>query len=240
MSIQPIEVPIQPYAGHLLIIKSILPDVAPQDLNKSSKSKKSRPSYFERSSILNKLQKHFAANNQAAEIDLVDCESLLDAFLAALETYMKFVVKKTIELCEHRSGYHLFNDERCVMKNDMRITMTFLNNLEMADYGSSDDDAGFYRKRRAENVEREKKSVRKESSNDTAMMAISGRKRPAEVPSSEPTPLPITAPAKVAVQRPFGMRFKHLIIRDVMQFLEEDRRYSRSNMLFEAYLKYKA
>uniref|UniRef100_A0A6P4E602 Transcription initiation factor TFIID subunit 4 n=1 Tax=Drosophila rhopaloa TaxID=1041015 RepID=A0A6P4E602_DRORH len=239
MSVIPIEVPIQPYAGELLIIKDlILPDVAKIEMNKSNK-KKTRISFFDRNSILKKILKHFAQNNKADDICMVDCESLLDAFLSALETYMKFVLKKTIELCEHRCGYHLYKDERCVMKNDMRTTMMFLNDLEMADYGSSDDDAAFYRKRRAETVEKEKKSVRVESVNDTAMLAIGGRKRGAEDPVTEPTPVAISAPANVPVQKPFGLRFKHLNIRDVMQFMEEDRRYWRSNMLFEAYLKYK-
>ncbi|XP_017004006.2 transcription initiation factor TFIID subunit 4 [Drosophila takahashii] len=241
MSLIPIEVPMQPYAGKLLVIKNlILPEVTPQDLTKSSNlaKKKPRASFFERSSLMKKLLKNLTQANMADDIYMVDHEALLDAFLAALETYMKLVVQKTIALCEHRSGYHLYNDVRCVMKNDMRTTMMFLNDLEMADYGSSDDDAGFYRKHRTESADKEKKGVRLESVNDTAMLAIGGRKRPAEAAPPEATPSGSAAVGPPA-QRPFGLRFKHLSIRDVLQFMEEDRRYSRSNMLFEAYLKYK-
>ncbi|XP_017056814.2 transcription initiation factor TFIID subunit 4 [Drosophila ficusphila] len=246
MSAIPIEVPMQPYCGQLLIIKDlILPDAATQDSGKSNNlvKKKTRPSFFERSSILKKIVKQMNQINQANEIRLVDFEPLLDAFLSALETYMKFVVKKAIELCEHRSGYHLYNDDRCVMKNDMRATMVFLNNLEMADYGSSDEDSGFNRKRRAENDEKGKKCIRLETLNSTAMMALGSRKRPAEdaaTPAGAAPSISTTAPPNPQVQRPFALRIKHLNIRDVLQFMEEDRRYHRSNMLFEAYLKYKA
>ncbi|KAH8351825.1 hypothetical protein KR084_000005 [Drosophila pseudotakahashii] len=242
MSLIPIEVPMQPYAGQVIIIKDlILPGASPQDWTKSSNlaKKKLRASFFERSSLLKKLLKHLTQANMADEFSMADHEALLDAFLAALETYMKSVVEKTIALCEHRSGYHLYNDERCVMKNDTRTTMMFLNDLEMADYGSSDDDAGFYRKHRAENAEKERKGVRLESVNDAAMLAIGGRKRPAEAAPPEATPSG-SGSGGPAAQRPFGLRFKHLSIRDVLQFMEEDRRYSRSNMLFEAYLKYKS
>ncbi|XP_039493417.1 transcription initiation factor TFIID subunit 4 [Drosophila santomea] len=245
MSIISIEVPIQPYAGQLLIISDlILPDSASQDANKTkvSTKRKQRASFFDSSSIHKKIIKQLSQGNQADDISMSEKESLLDAFLAALETYMKHVVKKTIDLCEHRTSYHLYNDARCVMKNDMRTTMMFLNDLEMADYGSSDDDAGFYRKRRAENDDKERKVARLESVNDTAMLAIGGRKRPAEAPGPEAAPSgskggQVTGPP---VQRPFALRFKHLNIRDVLQFMEEDSRYARSNMLFEAYLKYKS
>nr|XP_016933111.1 uncharacterized protein LOC108012319 [Drosophila suzukii] len=239
MSATAFTVPIQPYAGPLLIIKDlILPDAAPQDSSKSANpaKKKPRASFFDRSGVLKKLVKHWTQSNVVDEICFEDQEALLDAFLAALETYMKFVVKKTVALCEHRSGYHLYNDERCKMNNDMRTTMTFLNDLEMADCGSSDDDAGFYYKRRKQNTEKQGKGVRFESVNDTAMLAIGGRKRPAEAPVPEGTPS--DPGAKAPVKRPFGMRFKHLSIRDVLQFMEEDKRYSRSNMLHEAYLRY--
>ncbi|EDW51823.1 GM14423 [Drosophila sechellia] len=238
-------VPIQSYAGQLLIVNDlILPDAGSQDASKAkvSMKKNQRASFFDRNSIYKKIMKHLSQGNQADDINISEQEWLLDAFLAALETYMKHVVKKTIELCEHRTSYHLHNDQRCVMKNDMRVTMMFLNDLEMADYGSSDDETGFYRKRRAENIDEERKVARLESVNDTALLAIGGRKRPAEQPAPDGAP----SGSKVGkvpcapIQRTLAPRFKHMNIRDVLQFMEEDRRYARSNMLFEAYLKYKS
>ncbi|EDV58020.1 transcription initiation factor TFIID subunit 4 [Drosophila erecta] len=245
MSILSIEVPIQPYAGQLLIISDlILPDAAPQDPNKTKgwTKRKQRASFFDLSSIYKKIIKQLSPNNQAEDICISEQDFLLDSFLAALETYMKHVVNKIIDLCEHRTSYHLYSDERCVMKNDMRTTMMFLNDLEMADYGSSDDEAGFYRKRRTENNDKDRKVTRLESVNDTAMLAIGGRKRPAEAPGPGAAPGGSKSGqvAGAATQRTFPLRFKHMNIRDVLQFMEEDRRYARSNMLFEAYLKYKS
>ncbi|XP_016956577.1 uncharacterized protein LOC108029037 [Drosophila biarmipes] len=245
MSVIAFEVPMQPYAGPLLIIKDlILPDVAPQDPSKplNPAKKKPRASFFDRSGILKKLVKHWTQSNVVNEYFFENQEALLDAFLAALETYMKYVVKKTVALCEHRSGYHLYNDERCEMNNDMRTTMMFLNDLETADYGSSDDDAGFYYKRRAGNDEKESRAMRFDSVNDTAMLAIGGRKRPAEalVPDGTPSGSNGDPASSAPMQRPFALRFKHMSIRDVLQFMEEDRRYARSNMLHEAYLRYRS
>ncbi|XP_017067078.2 transcription initiation factor TFIID subunit 4 [Drosophila eugracilis] len=244
MSRIPVVVPIQPYAGPLLIIKDlILPESGHPDPNKTNNptKKKARNSFFDRNSIQIKLAKLIGQGSQGDEGRIAGNDVLLDAFLAALETYMKFVITKIIELCEHRSGHALYNDDRCVMKNDTRTTMMFLNDLEMADYGSSDDDSGFYRKRRAETAEYGKSGVAFKSTLDTVSMAFT-RKRPAEAPATEGTSSVSNASSGsvVPIPRPYGQRYKHLNIRDVLQFMEENRRYSRSNMLFEAYLKYKS
>ncbi|KAH8412801.1 hypothetical protein KR009_005803 [Drosophila setifemur] len=233
MSAKAIEVPLQPHAGKPMIIKNLIqPEIG--EPNVSANKTKYRASYFERGGILKKLIKH---SNPEDEITMEANGPLLDGFLAALETYMKYVVKKVLEQCEHRTGYFLHNDERCVMTNDMRTTMSFLNDLEMADYGSSDEDASYYRKRRSGNDQKVVKvsNVHLESVNNTALKAIGGRKRPADGPL-DPSVLvnPLVNPL-----RQIGQRFKYVNVRDVLQFMEEEKRFSRSNLLFEAYLRYK-
>ncbi|KAH8282765.1 hypothetical protein KR054_009628 [Drosophila jambulina] len=258
-----IEVPIQPYAGPPLIIKDL---VQPKPVEAGT-----RVSFFERSVITKKLLKQLALveGGKGEKISMYGYDSVVDGLLDALEAFMKVVVQKVVELCEHRCGYKLYMNKRFVLKNDVRTTMTFLNDLELADYGSSDDEEGFYRnmavledrKERKNRKERkepkpqkewkspkdqqeEKATIRglKASADSIAMLAFGSRKRPmAKAPSSvnvttnvNPTPSGSHAPQGV----PMLPRFKHVTIKDVLQFLEEDKRYCRSNMLYEAYLKY--
>jgi len=71
MSATAFTVPIQPYAGPLLIIKDlILPDAVPQDSSKSANpaKKKPRASFFDRSGVLKKLVKHWTQSGVVDEI----------------------------------------------------------------------------------------------------------------------------------------------------------------------------
>ncbi|KAH8236287.1 hypothetical protein KR038_011248 [Drosophila bunnanda] len=263
------EVPIQPYAGQLLIIKDLL---KPKPTEAGT-----RTSYFDRCVIVKKLLKQLALveGGKSDKISMFGYDDLVDGFLDALEAYMKVVVGKVIELCEHRCGYKLFMNNKFVLKSDVRTTMTFLNDLELADNGSSDDDEGFYRnmaeledrRERKNRKERKdkvlmkevKKEVKKEpkeekvekatnirgikaSADNIAMMAFGSRKRPAAKASgtTTSTAAPNAAPAPSGNNAPTANapRLKHVTIRDVLQVLEEDKRYCRSNMLYEAYLKY--
>ncbi|KAH8341357.1 hypothetical protein KR059_004137 [Drosophila kikkawai] len=260
-----IEVPIQPYAGQLLIIKDL---VQPKPTEAGT-----RVSFFERSVITKKLLKQLAQveGGKNEKISMLGYEPVVDGVLDALEAYMKLVVQKIVELCEHRCGYKLYMSNRFVIKNDVRTTMTFLHDLELADYGSSDDDEGFYRnvaelddrKERRNRKERkepkqqhreskpqknphdEKANIRglKASADSIAMLAFGSRKRPAAEASKTNT----TAAGAAATSNgsnaqkvvpPVVPRFKHVTIKDVLQFMEEDKRYYRSNMLHEAYMKY--
>ncbi|KAH8388124.1 hypothetical protein KR200_002613 [Drosophila serrata] len=266
------EVPIQPYAGQLLIIKDLL---QPKPTEAGT-----RTSYFDRCVIGKKLTKQMALVEGAKsdKISIHGHESLVDGILDALETYMKMIVQKVIELCEHRCGYRLYMNKRYVLKNDVRTTMTFLNDMELADYGSSEDDEGFYRtlaelderRERRRCRERKEKEIKKEvkvevkkepkeskgnqeqkpnirgikaSADNIAMLAFGSRKRPAtKTPVTNHSATPNAAPIPIGLRAPPGVamlpRFKHVTIRDVLQVMEEDKRYNRSNMLYEAYLKY--
>lgn len=227
-----IEVPLQPYAGQLLLIKDlVIPDTS------SSKSR-ARPSFFERSCVLKRLLRVLGQEYPNEEFNIESNDPLIEGFMAGLETFMRFTVQKSIEQCEHRTGYFLYSDDRCIMKNEMRSTMSFLNDLELADYGSSDDDNDFYRRRRYPGSRDHKShSMQMDSINTTALNAIGAvRKRPGDGPGTDP----VLYPGVVGnLNRPLGFRCKYISIRDVMQFMEEDKRFSRSNLLFEAYLKYK-
>ncbi|KAH8233955.1 hypothetical protein KR032_005006 [Drosophila birchii] len=253
------EVPIQSYAGQLLIIKDLL---QPKPLEAGI-----RASYFDRSVIGKRLLKQMSLGEggKGEKISMYGYDSVVDGFLDALEAYMKLIVQKVVEMCEHRCGYKLYMNKRFVLKSDVRTTMTFLNDLELADYGSSDDDEGFYRNiaELEDRRERKKCKERKESkppkepkvpkdhqeeratmrgikasADNIAMLAFGSRKRPAFKESvttnAAPKPGVPNGPRGVTM----APRFKHVTIRDVLQVLEEDKRYNRSNMLYEAYLKY--
>ncbi|KAH8240984.1 hypothetical protein KR026_009781 [Drosophila bipectinata] len=217
-----IEVPMQPYAGPLLLIRDLtIPDT-------SSSTSKTRPSFFDRSCVLKRLLKVLGQEYPDEEFNIECDDPLIEGFMAGLETFMKFTVQKSVEQCEQRISYFLFNDKRCIMKNEMRSTMTFLNDLEKADSGSSDED-DFYRKHcNRESGDLKISRMKMDTTNTTALNAI-GQKRPVGGQKAQPG-----APGNL--QR---MRNKYLNVHDVMQFMAEDKRFSRSNMLFLAYLKYK-
>lgn len=152
MSNYPIEVPMQPYAGRLLIIEHlIVPDLS--DDQKMASGKKPipgpkfgdmpRPSFFEPKVIEKTLLKYCTLEGISKDFK----EDLVNALLAAVETYMKYLMRTVIELCEHRSGNNLYNDPRCVVQHNMRTTMMFLNDREVADYGCSDDDSAYGHRR---------------------------------------------------------------------------------------------
>ncbi|XP_017954560.1 uncharacterized protein LOC108649960 [Drosophila navojoa] len=249
MSSKPIEVPMQPYAGRLLIIENlIVPD--PSDDDKLSAGKKSfpgskfsdmpRPSFFEPKVIEKTLFKYCAVEGVTKDFK----DDIVNALLAAVETYVKHVIISAIELCEHRSGNSLFTDPRCVVKHDMRTTMMFLNEREVADYGCSDDDSAYGHRRRWIKLQRNRTNnsgeneMRLQSTNYTAMMALGARK-----------PLRPTGPSAPGAQaaagtvqpppRPFTIRVKHMNVKDIIQFLEEERRYYKSKLLYDAYINYK-
>lgn len=152
MSSYPIEVPMQPYAGRLLIIEHlIVPDVSDDQRQGSGKkaivgpkfSDMPRPSFFEPKVIEKTLLKYCILEGISKDFK----DELVDALLSAVETYMKYLVRTVIELCEHRSGNNLYNDPRCVVQHNMRTTMMFLNDREVADYGCSDDDSAYGHRR---------------------------------------------------------------------------------------------
>lgn len=274
MSNRAIEVPIQPYAGQLLIIKDLVQPKAAES--------GPRASFFERSVVAKKLLRQLvlAEGGKVEKITMLGYEPLVDRFLDALEAYMKAVVQKVVAMCEHRCGYNLYMNGRFVLKNDVRTTMTFLNDLELADFGSSDDDEGFYRnmaeledrKERKNRKDRKEPKQQKESkapkqqresmapreqkepkiagrglkasADNIAMLAFGSRKRAAEdktastsrSAAADVAPIPSGSNAQQCVSA--VPRLKHVTIKDVLQFMEEDKRFSRSNMLYEAYLKY--
>ncbi|KAH8306041.1 hypothetical protein KR018_002075, partial [Drosophila ironensis] len=229
-----LNIPVKKHANTRLIIKE--KPLTPETFGKS----KTRTSFFERACVLNKLNDLAEKEDHCEGFYVERSDSYVDAFMAALETYMEFVIKQVIEKCKHRTGYNLYNDERCVVKNDMRATMSFLNDLEMADNGSSDEGKDFYRKRRSGDSgdgDQRGGTVQLDSVNTTALQALGGvRKRPGEG-SGDPATTPV-APVNPA-QRPTGLRIKYISIRDVMSFMETNDRFRRSNLLYEAYLKYK-
>lgn len=151
---RPIEVPMQPYAGKLLIIDQlVLPlnleelKLKPPTVKKTTSgftlSDMLRISYFDPEVIEKTLITFCTLEGIAKQFK----NDLVEGMLAAIETYMMYMIKSVIELCEHRSGNNLFNDPRCVVQHNMRNTMMFLNDREVADYGCSDDDSAFGHRR---------------------------------------------------------------------------------------------
>ncbi|XP_017095003.2 transcription initiation factor TFIID subunit 4-like [Drosophila bipectinata] len=221
-----IEVPMQPYAGALLLIKDLtIPDT-------SSSTSKARPSFFDRSCVLKRLLRVLGQECPDEEFNIECDDPLIEGFMAGLETFMKFTVQKSIEQCEHRTSYFLYNDKRCIMLNEMRPTMNFLNDLKKAQCGSAEEDDDFHRRDRKRDSRGEKiPSMKMDAINTTALNAI-GRKPPVAGQGAQP---PVAQPPG-SLQR---MRNKNVNVHDVMQFMAEEKRFSRSNMLFLAYLKYK-
>ncbi|KAH8335782.1 hypothetical protein KR074_001969 [Drosophila pseudoananassae] len=221
-----IEVPMQPYAGPLLLIRDLpIPDT-------SSCTSNARPSFFDRSCVLKRILKVLGQEYPDEEFNIECDDPLIEGFMEGLETFMKFTVLKSIEQCEHRTGYNLLNDKRCFMDNEMRSTMDFLNNLELADCGSSDED-DFYRRRRYPGTRGRKiSSLKMATINATALNAI-GRKPPVGGQLAQSLYNP------GALGNPQRIRYKYVNVRDVMQFMAEDKRFHRSNLLFLAYLKYR-
>ncbi|XP_060655354.1 uncharacterized protein LOC132790723 [Drosophila nasuta] len=222
------EVPMRHYAGkRLLITELIVPE------NREER----RPSYFDRKGIEQMLLKYSAMENVLRQGPFN--EELVDGILSAVETYAKYMVKSVIELCEHRTGYWLYNDPRCVMQHDMRSTMMFLNDREAADFGGADDETPGHRsrwmkmKRKLPGSSSLEHEMRLESTNTTALLALGGRKPTAastlRLSSGVATALPPRAPP---------LRAKRVVVKDIVQFMENNKRYARSQLLYEAYLTY--
>ncbi|XP_034100745.1 uncharacterized protein LOC117565642 [Drosophila albomicans] len=222
------EVPMRHYAGkRLLITELIVPE------NREER----RPSYFDRKGIEQMLLKYSAMENVLRQGPFN--EELVDGILSAVETYAKYMVKSVIELCEHRTGYWLYNDPRCVMQHDMRSTMMFLNDREAADFGGADDETPGHRsrwmkmKRKLPGSSSLEHEMRLESTNTTALLALGGRKPTAastsRFGSGVATALPPRAPP---------LRAKRVVVKDIVQFMENNKRYARSQLLYEAYLTY--
>ncbi|XP_030384523.1 uncharacterized protein LOC115631823 [Scaptodrosophila lebanonensis] len=267
-------VPMQPYAGQSLIIGNFpvptkveskspalsgpTPSKQPKliDMNMTEQlgtKPKQRPSYFERSSIAKRILKYC----NIEECSDFSKDEAVELLLPGLETYMKYVVDRVIELCDHRSGYHLANDKRVKVEQDMRTTMMFLNDLEMGDSASSDGDGNYNRRRRWASSIRSRLMAPQpgmETANTTAMMALGPRK-----PNSSDSPgrneIPVAPVPVQRQQRPQQQHqhqqqqqqqrqiqvsnYKRINIRDVFAFMSGEKRYNSSNMFFDAYLKYK-
>lgn len=140
----------QSYAGKLLIIDQlVIPDSSDEPVpgkkeNSDTKfSDMPRPSFFEPKVIEKTLLKYCTLENMPKQFK----DELVDGLLAAVETYMKHLIRSAIELCEHRSGNNLYNDPRCVVQHNMRTTMMFLNDREVSDFGCSDDDTNYGHRR---------------------------------------------------------------------------------------------
>ncbi|KAH8377262.1 hypothetical protein KR093_004573, partial [Drosophila rubida] len=217
------EVPIRHYAGKLLTVTNL---IMPQN------TEERRPSYFDRKGIEQLLLKYSVMENVSRQGPFK--EELVDGILAAVETYAKYMMKSVIELCEHRTGYWLYNDPRCVMQHDMRSTMMFLNDREAADFGGTDDEAPGHRsrwmklKRKHPGGSSLEHEMRLESTNTTALLALGGRK-PTASSAASALPLPPRAPP---------VRAKRVIVKDIIQFMENHKRYAKSQLLYEAYLTY--
>ncbi|EDW12848.1 uncharacterized protein LOC6577439 [Drosophila mojavensis] len=250
MASKPIEVPMQPYAGRLLIIENlIVPDLS--DDEKLSAGKKSfagpkfsdmpRPSFFEPKVIEKTLFKYCAVEGVTKDFK----DDIVNALLAAVETYVKYVMLSAIELCEHRSGNNLYNDPRCVVMHNMRTTMMFLNDREVADYGCSDDDSSYGHRRRWMKLQRNRTNnsgeseMRLESTNYTAMMALGARKPLRPTGFTAPGGQAPAGGAQPPPPRSFIIRVKHMNVKDIIQFMETERRYYKSKLLYDAYLNYK-
>ncbi|KAH8293195.1 hypothetical protein KR044_011290, partial [Drosophila immigrans] len=223
------EVPMRHYAGKLLLITKL---VVPEN------SEERRPSYFDRKGIEQMLLKYSKLENVARQGPFK--EELVDGILSAVETYAKYMVKSVIELCEHRTGYWLYNDSRCVMQHDMRSTMMFLNDREAADFGGMDDEAPGHRsrwmklKRKHPGSSSLEHEMRLESTNTTALLALGGRK-----PTASTARIGVGAgPALALPPRAPPLRAKRVIVKDIIQFMENHKRYARSQLLYEAYLTY--
>ncbi|KAH8398428.1 hypothetical protein KR215_001605, partial [Drosophila sulfurigaster] len=222
------EVPMRHYAGKRLLIT---------DLIVPGNREERRPSYFDRKGIEQMLLKYSAMENVLRQGPFN--EELVDGILSAVETYAKYMVKSVIELCEHRTGYWLYNDPRCVMQHDMRSTMMFLNDREAADFGGADDETPGHRsrwmkmKRKLPGSSSLEHEMRLESTNTTALLALGGRKPTAastsRFGSGVATALPPRAPP---------LRAKRVVVKDIVQFMENNKRYARSQLLYEAYLTY--
>lgn len=154
MSMRAYEVPMQPYPGKLLIIDQLVLPLYMEELKlKPPTGKKTasgqklsdmlRLSYFNPEFIEKMLITYCTMEGIAKQFK----NDLVEGMLAAIETYMKHMIKSVVELCEHRSGNNLVNDPRCVVQHNMRTTMMFLNDREVADYGCSDDDSTFGHRR---------------------------------------------------------------------------------------------
>ncbi|XP_064535352.1 uncharacterized protein nht [Drosophila montana] len=246
MSSYPIEVPMQPYAGRLLIIEHlIVPDISDDQRQGSGKkaivgpkfSDMPRPSFFEPKVIEKTLLKYCILEGISKDFK----DELVDALLSAVETYLKYLVRTVIELCEHRSGNNLYNDPRCVVQHNMRTTMMFLNDREVADYGCSDDDSAYGHRRRWMKLQRNRTNnsgeneMRLESTNSTALMALGARKPIGPGGAGGQ----LTSGAAQPPQRSFIIRIKHMNVKDIIQFMEEEKRYNKSKLLYDAYLTYK-
>ncbi|KAH8403039.1 hypothetical protein KR222_003555 [Zaprionus bogoriensis] len=265
MSCRAIEVPMQPYAGKLLIIDQLVlplnldelkvkPPTGKKTSSVSRLSDMSRLSYFDPEVIEKSLISFCTQEGIPKQFK----NELVEGMLAAIETYMKHLVKSVIELCEHRAGSNLVNDPRCVVQHNMRTTMMFLNDREVADYGCSDDDSAHGHRRRWMKLQRNRSTnsmeseMRLESTNSTALMALGARK-PALGASANLFSAPgldrtISSASDAATlgksertqpPRTFVVRVKHVNIKDIIQFMEGEKRYAKSKLLFDAYLNYK-
>ncbi|KAL7725974.1 hypothetical protein ACLKA6_016389 [Drosophila palustris] len=268
MSMRAIEVPMQPYAGKLLIIDQlVIPDSSDEPApgkKESSETKFSdmpRPSFFEPKVIEKTLLKYCTLENMPKQFK----DELVNGLLAAVETYMKHLIGTVIELCEHRSGNNLYNDPRCVVQHNMRTTMMFLNDREVSDFGCSDDDTNYGHRRRWMKLQRNRTSnsveseIRLESTNNTALLALGARKPTGlgaagglfgtatgagaglglGAGTGKGIGMGTGTGVATAPQRSFVVRIKHVNVKDIIQFMEEEKRYAQSKLLYDAYLIYK-
>ncbi|EDV99265.1 transcription initiation factor TFIID subunit 4 [Drosophila grimshawi] len=255
----PIRVPMQPYAGKRLIIENLIVPDSSDDLKVEPKSGEKpvsapkfmdmpRPTFLEKKWIERTLFTYCSLNGLSTVVN----EELVEGLLAAAETFLKDMMQTVIEFSEHRSGNSLYDDPRCELHHDLRTTMRFLDDREVADYGCSDDDTAYGHRRRWMKLQRNRNptnsfesEIRLESTNKTALLALGVRKPQS---ATATVGLPNTAPglpaagAGTAAQLPkrqFFVRIKHMKVRDIIQYMENEKRFNKSKLLYDAYLSYK-
>ncbi|ALC38262.1 nht [Drosophila busckii] len=245
---KPIEVPMQSYAGQRLIIaKPLVPEQQPKVNNKYNNQESARISHFESKSIERMLLSFCAV--ESISLNKHNADVLIEVLLAAVECYMKHLLSSTIELCQHRTGNRLYNDPNCVVNDNMRTTMMFLNDREVTGYGNSDDDTNYGHRRRWKKLQRNRNftacdnEIRLETTNNTALLALGARKPPtmgaAAVAAGSSAGSAAKSSSAALPQRAFTMRIKHVNVKDVMQFMEDQQRYAKSKLLYDAYINYK-
>ncbi|XP_022229825.1 uncharacterized protein LOC111079112 [Drosophila obscura] len=185
---------------------------------------------FQRKSILMKLMKHMGlVGRQGKSFSFEGCESLLDTFLGALTIYMETALKEIIERCEHRSGYHLHDDNRCELIYDMKTKMERLDERYREEHCLSDEDDNFQRKAPSSDfglgIAR-----RLTTTNNTALNAIGSRNRQA--------PLAAKPGGSLAMRPAAKLRWKYICVADVIRFLNDDKRYAQTRMLIAANSNY--
>lgn len=80
--------------------------------------------------------------------------------------------------------------------------------------------------------------MRLESTNYTAMLALGARKPLGPAGFSAPGGQAAAGGAQPP-PRSFSLRIKHMNVKDIIQFMEGERRYYRTKLLYDAYLNYK-